>query len=371
MKIEPFRLERYFAEHEFAAEHLLSSSDCEALSLAWLLELADDETGRLWNSMRLGYTETAGSPLLREEVSRLYAGIGPDCILVAAPEEAIFIALNCLLEAGDHVVCTFPGYQSLYEIPAALGSEVEMWRPEEEEGWRFDVGSLEAMVRPETRAIVVNFPHNPTGHLPTARDFRRVVEIASGTGAYLLSDEMYRFLELDPAGRLPPACELYDRAISLSGMSKAFGMAGARIGWLATTDREAYRKMAAFKDYTTICSSAPSEILSLIALRARETILERNLATIAANLVALDGFFARRSRLFDWVRPRAGTTCFPRMLFDRDAAEFCGEVTARSGVMLLPSNVFGVEGHVRIGTGRTGMPEALERFERFLEEYGP
>ena len=369
MRIEPFRLERYFAEYEFAAPYLLSSSDCEALSVAELLELADGETRRLWDGMRLGYTETAGSRVLREEIARLYAGIGPDEVLVAAPEEAIFIALNCLLEAGEHVVCSFPGYQSLYEIPVALGCEVDMWRPDEGAGWRFDPDELESLVRPNTRAIVVNFPHNPTGYLPPAADFRRIVEIASESGAYLLSDEMYRFLELDPADRLPPACGLYDRAVSLFGMSKTFGMAGARIGWLATGDRELYRRMAAFKDYTTICSSAPSEVLSLIALRAREAIVDRHLATITANLEALDGFFRRRSRLFDWVRPRAGTTCFPRMLFEEDAATFCGEVTARSGVMLLPSTVFGVEGHIRVGFGRTGMPEALERFERFLEDY--
>lgn len=368
MKIEPFRLERYFARREFATPYLLSSSDCEALSLAGLLELADGETAGLWENLSLGYTETAGSGALREEISGLYEGIGPGDILVAAPEEAIFIALNCMLEAGDHVVCTFPGYQSLYEIPTALGCEVEMWRPDEDSGWLFDTEELEELVRPGTRAIVVNFPHNPTGHLPRARDFRRLIEIASKNGAYLLSDEMYRFLELDPADRLPPACDPYDRAVSLCGMSKAFGLAGLRIGWLATRDRELLDRMAAFKDYTTICSSAPSEVLSLMALRAKDIVLERNLALIRANLELLEGFLGRHSRLFDWVKPRAGSTCFPKMLFDEDAAAFCERAAGRNGVMVLPSNVFGVEGHIRIGLGRAQMPAALERFRRFLEE---
>lgn len=371
VKIEPFRLERYFAEHEFTSPYLLSCSDCEPRTLAGLLALADEDSLRRWEKLGLGYTESAGLADLRVEISRLYGRIRPEHVLVAVPEEAIFVALNCMLDKGDHAVCTFPGYQSLYEIPRALGCEVSPWRPRRDEGWRFDVDELAGLVRPGTKAVVVNFPHNPTGALPTAPEFERVVEVARESGAWLLSDEMYRFLEYDPAGRLRPACDLYERAVSLSGMSKAFGMAGVRIGWLATRDPGLFRKMAAFKDYTTICPPAPSEVLALAALRARDIILEANLALVRENLGLVEGFMSRHPRIFEPVKPVAGTTCFPGLLSGGDDTGFCRAVVEGCGVLLLPSSVFGVEGHVRIGLGRTGVPEALDRLERFLEESGP
>ena len=367
MKIKPFLLERYFAEHEFSARYLLSSSDCDGWPQAEVLGLADDEMRRMWDGLRLGYTESRGLPLLRKEIAALYAGVSEEDVLVLAPEEGVFVAMNCLLEAGDHVICTGPGYQSLHEVARSIGCEVELWRPEEEDGWRFDPGRLERMFRPKTKLLVVNFPHNPTGHLPSKGDYRLVVDMAARRGVRVFSDEMYRLLELDPADRLPSACELHDGAVTLSGMSKAFGLAGLRIGWLVTRDQGLCARLAAFKDYTTICNSAPSEILALIGLRAKEKILERHRARIAGNLGLLDGFFARRAQAFRWVRPKAGTVGFPRLL-QGAPEDLCAEAVRRAGVMLAPASAFGHDGpNFRIGFGRENMPEALECFERFLD----
>ena len=267
MKLKPFKLERFFAEHEFFTRYLLCCSDLDGLSQAALLHQADDEARALWDNLRLGYTDSQGLPLLREEIARLYARITADDVLVVAPEEGIFLTLNAILQAGDHVICTFPGYQSLYEVAEGLGCEVTRWEPAEENGWRFDPDFLARSIRPNTRLRVVNFPHNPTGYLPPRSEFERILSIAREHGLYVLSDEMYRLLELDCGERLPAGCDEYDRAISLSGMSKTFGMAGVRIGWIATRDHELRQEIARLRDYTTICSSAPSEILSLIALR--------------------------------------------------------------------------------------------------------
>jgi aspartate/methionine/tyrosine aminotransferase len=230
---EPFALERYFARHEFGARHLLSASDCEPLGQAELLELADDGLRERWESLRLGYTESQGLPELRAAVAASYQSVQAEQVLIAAPEEAIFLLMNAVLERGDHVVCTFPGYQSLYQLALALGCEVSCWRPAEEHAWRFDPEDLARIVRPATRLIVWNFPHNPTGALPSPEDFDAVLRIAEASGAYCFSDEMYRLLELDQADRLPAAVDRLDRAVSLAGMSKVFGMAGVRIGWLA------------------------------------------------------------------------------------------------------------------------------------------
>jgi len=371
MKLNPFALERYFAKYEFSTRYLLSSSDCDGLAQSEVVAMADGEAKALWDDLTLGYTESLGHPLLREEISKLYRGVSAEDCLVVVPEEGIFIAANTILEKGDHVICTYPGYQSLYEVAEGIGCEVTKWLPEEADGWRFDPAFLEFAIRPNTKLIVVNFPHNPTGYLPPQADYARIVQLAQAHNIFLFSDEMYRFLEYDSAHRLPSACEVYDKAVSLFGMSKTFGLAGARLGWLVTKDRDLFEKMAAFKDYTTICSSAPSEILSLIALRARDTIVDRHLARIARNLALLDAFFDRHSDKFAWVRPRAGTIAFPRLLGEVSALDFCQQVMEKADIMLLPSTVYGYDDrHFRLGFGRENMPEALERLDGYLREFG-
>lgn len=370
MKLKPFKLERYFAKYEFSVKYLLSSSDCDGLVQKELIELADSETKNLWEGLRLGYTDSLGHPLLRTEVANLYKGITSSNVLIIAPEEGIFIALNTILEKGDHVICTFPGYQSLYEIAEGLGCEVTKWQPEEENGWRFNPELLRQNIKTNTKLLIVNFPHNPTGYLPSVKDYEEIVDIAKKYNLYLFSDEMYRFLELNSSDRLPSACEIYEKAISLFGMSKTFGMAGVRIGWVVTKNKNLYDKMATFKDYTTICSSASSEILSTIALRAKEKIIGKHLKRIERNLKLLDIFFAKHKDKYEWVRPKAGTIGFPKLKGDVDSLEFCQKVVDEAGIMLLPSTVYDYDNkHFRIGFGRENMPEALTAFEQFLQKH--
>jgi aspartate/methionine/tyrosine aminotransferase len=369
MNLRPFKLERYFAEYEFSVRYLLSSSDCDGLSQNGLLKLADNETRRLWNNLTLGYTESLGHPLLRDEISKLYQGINSDDCLVITPEEGIYIAINSILQKCDHVISTFPGYQSLYEIAEGLGCEVTKWKPREENGWRFDPDFLEQQIRPETKLIIINFPHNPTGCLPTKEDYQKIVDIARKHNIWLFSDEMYRCLEYSLDSRLPSACEVYEKAVSLFGMSKTFGMAGARIGWLVTRDRDLYTKMAEFKDYTTICSSAPSEILSIIALREKEKIIASHLAKIKRNLNLLDNFFNDYKAMFEWVRPKAGTVGFPKLKAETGALEFCKKIIKEADILLLPSTVYDYGNkHFRLGFGRENMPEALEKFREYLKK---
>lgn len=367
MQLKPFKLERYFTKYEFSVKYLLSSSDCDGLVQNELLGLADNETRALWKNLKLGYTESLGHPILRNEIAKLYKGITQDNILVVVPEEGILIALNNILQKGDHIICTFPGYQSLYEIAEGLGCEVTKWIPEEKNGWRFSPEFLKQNIKSNTKLVIVNFPHNPTGYLPSAQDFQEIINIAKENNLYLFSDEMYRFLEFSSDEKLSAGCEIYERAVSLFGMSKTFGMAGVRIGWLVTKDKELYNRMANFKDYVTICSSAPSEILSIIALRARGKIIGNHLTRINRNLKLLDGFFVKQQNLFEWVRPKAGTIGFPKLKGNVDSLEFCQKIVNEAGIMLLPSTVYDYNNkHFRIGFGRENMPEALEKLEEYL-----
>ena len=372
MKIAPFELERYFAKYEFSVEHLLCCSDCEPLGMQELVSMADEETRTMWENLTLGYTESDGLPALRREIAALYSTMAPENVFVAAPEELIFILMNTLLEKEDHVVTTYPAYQSLYQVAQATGCRVSRWMPEYgKDGFRFDVEQLEELLCDNTRLIVINFPHNPTGALPGEDEIRAVVELARKRGIYIFSDEMYRYLEHPGTERNPSVCDLYEKGISLSGMSKSFSLAGLRIGWLATSDREILGEAACFKDYTTICNSAPSEILALMGLRSKERIVSGNLELIEDNLDLLDDFFQTHETVFEWKRPKAGSVAFPGLKLKMGASAFCSGLLADRGVLLLPSRVYGREWqgeNVRIGFGRRNMSEGIERLNTYIRE---
>jgi len=367
MQIQPFKLERYFAKYEFSARYLLCSSDCESLSVGDLLALepgAEEALRRHW----LGYTESPGAPSLRKEITRIYTSITPEEVLVfSGAEEAIFLFILAELKAGDHLIVHWPCYQSLFEVAKGMGVDVTLWVAREENGWQPDLDELKRLVRPETRAIIINTPHNPTGYLMPRSDFDELNRIALERGLVLFCDEVYRELEYDPADRLPAACDVNPGAVSLGVMSKTYGLAGLRIGWIATHRAEILNRIATLKDYTTICNSATSEFLSEIALRHREEIAGRNLQIIRQNLSLLDDFFSRHANRFEWIRPKAGPIAFPKLIAG-DIDVFCDELVNESGVLLLPGTLYDHPGnHFRIGFARKNMPEALARLEKYLD----
>jgi len=371
MRIPDFKLERYFARWEFNAPHLLCSSDIEGWRMSELLALADEDGRERWERLSLGYTESTGLPALREEISRLYPGVGPQHVLTfGGAQEALFVLMNVLLGPGDHAVVTWPGYQSLHEVARATGAEVSLLRLREEDGWRLDLAALERALRPDTKLIVVNFPHNPTGALPDADTWRGLFALAEARGIHVLSDEVYRLMEYDARDTLPAAVELSARGVSLGVMSKTFALAGLRVGWLACRDAGILSRCAAYKDYTTISNSAPSEVLALVALRARERVIARSRALVSDNLARVEGFFSRHAEHFGWVRPRAGSVAFPRLKSDVPVATFCERLVEQEGVLLLPGDVYDFPGnHFRLGLGRTNLPDALVRLERFCDTF--
>jgi aspartate/methionine/tyrosine aminotransferase len=358
--IEDFALERYFARWEFAVKHQLSASDVEPLTLPEVLSLADDETRRLWDGLALGYTESSGHPLLRVEIARLYQRLGAGHVLVlAGAEEGIFLAMHALVSPGDEAVVVTPAYQSLHAVPRSLGARVHEVRLRAERGWRLDLDQVAATVSRRTRVIAINFPHNPTGAHIDVETQRRLVEIADSVGAVLLSDEVYRGLEYGDERSLPPAADLSETAVSLGVMSKSFALAGLRIGWLASRNTALLERIAKLKDYTTICSSAPSEILALMALRARDRVLERSREIVRRNLAFANGFFAERSSEFEWIAPRAGSVAFPRFT-RRNADDVAGQLAKRASVLLVPGSIFDASpSHFRLGLGRRDLPDAL------------
>jgi aspartate/methionine/tyrosine aminotransferase len=367
MNLPPFKLERYFARYEFNTEFLLCSSDCEAMSIADLLALEPGATEKFQN-VWLGYTESQGSPALRQEICKVYETIRPEDILVhTGAEEAIFLFMQAALKEGDHIIVHTPCYQSLRDVAKSLSCDVSPWRAREENGWALDLDELRHLLRTNTKAIVVNTPHNPTGYLMSRADYDAIHKFVQDRGLLLFSDEVYRESEYDPANRLPAGCCYGEHAVSLGVTSKTYGLAGLRIGWIATKNRKIYEKMASLKDYTTICNSAPSEFLAEVAIRNRKKLIDRNLNIIKNNLDVIDNLFARHSSLFTWNRPTAGSMGFPRLL-KGNVEDFCDDLVKKAGVLLLPGTMYDdSHNHFRLGLGRKNLPQAVERLEGYLK----
>ncbi|NCC26186.1 MAG: aminotransferase class I/II-fold pyridoxal phosphate-dependent enzyme, partial [Deltaproteobacteria bacterium] len=288
----------------------------------------------------------------------------------AGAEEAIFTFMNVTVQSGDHVVVHAPYYQSLGEVARSVGAEVSAWRGNPERAWELDMGDLKALLRPDTKVVVVNFPHNPTGFLPSASFVQELADLSERHGFVILSDEVYRGLELEVTDRLPSLADLNDRAAAIGVMSKTYGLAGLRIGWIATRNRTLLADLAAFKDYTTICSSAPSEFLATLALRNAQSIVGRNLDIIRRNLDLLDAFFAQHEDLFSWYRPKAGSVAFPA-LRRGSVAGFCSDLVEKVGILLLPGTLFENGSNAfRLGFGRANLPEVLDAFDNYLGKRG-
>ena len=369
MQIKPFRIEHYFGKYEFTAKYLLSNSDAESRTIQELLDLEPGAHDRLLDHW-CGYTESPGAPWLREAIAAIYKQTKSDDVLVtAAAEEAIFVLYHALVGPADHVIVETPCYESALEVARSTGAQISEWRRTYETGWAHDVAALEKLIRPNTKLIYINTPHNPTGLLMPAPTFQQVIALAAGRNIIVFSDEVYRELEHDPATRLPAACDAYEHAVSLGSMSKSYGLPGLRLGWLASRDPQIIHRCLEFKYYTTICGSAPSEFLTALALRHREVLVRRNLEIAQRNLPLLDAFFQQRSHLFAWIKPNASPIGFVHYKPQPDAFQFCENVVRDSGVLLLPGSVYDQPAHIRFGFGRKNMPESLAQLAAYLDAH--
>jgi hypothetical protein len=367
-----FRLEAYFGIWEFNARHHLTASDAETLAQADLLAMAGDEDRAGWKNLRLGYIPSEGTPELREAIARTYDSIAPEDVLCfAGAEEGLYCAFHALLAPADHAVVLVPNYQSMESVPRSI-CQVSGVALHPEKGWDLDIAEVRAALRPNTRVIAVNFPNNPTGKIVDARTFQAVLDLCRERGIYLFSDEVYRGIERDASKRLPQAADVYERALSLNVVSKAYGLPGLRIGWIACKDRALLDRMLKLKHYLSICNSAPSEVLAGIALNARDRILARNRDLAAENLAKLDTFFARHADRFEWYEPEGSCIAYPRYTGADGVEAFCERLVQEAGVLLLPASIYRSDllstppDRFRIGYGRLGMDEALTAFDAFL-----
>jgi len=367
----PFKLEEFWKKYEFTAPYLLCCSDAESWAMHEIVEFADNETKSLWQSLRLGYTESSGLPLLRSEIARLYQSISAEHVLTTAgAEEGIYATMRALLELGDHVIIIDPCYQSLSTIAERIGVDITRIKLEPNKQWQLDLDELKRAFRSNTKMLILNYPHNPTGTILTPESYKELIQMARHCGAYIFNDEVYRYMEIDETKRLASIADAYEKGIALNVMTKSFGLAGLRIGWLASQDVQALQKIGSYKLYLSICNSAPSEILALIALRAKEKLLQKSRTIMLDNLRYLSSFMQRQQHILSWIPPQSGTVALINLLLPISASQFSEQVVQKSGVLIMPGTVFDLpDTYFRIGFARQNMPSILDRFEEFLHSF--
>ncbi|HYH11517.1 MAG TPA: aminotransferase class I/II-fold pyridoxal phosphate-dependent enzyme [Thermomicrobiales bacterium] len=376
MRIETFALERWMTKWELLVTHDIAESGISPISIRELLDVArvDDPDAVIADAMadRQVYSEARGTEELRQTIAATYASVSTDDVLVTTGAiEANFLVYNALLDAGDHVVVTTPCYQQLVSIPRAIGCEVSEWAVAPESGFQFDLDALEAMVTDRTKLIVINSPHNPTGSHLNQADLERIATIADAVGAWVLSDEAYRWL-VHPGGAEQPSPmrDIYQRAVSVGTMSKFFGMPGLRLGWMAGTS-ELANQCWAIRDYTSLSPSKLSDRFAQIAVANHSCIQGRNAQIITANLEKARNWFADNEDIVSWTEPRAGLLAMMKVHGVDNTDALAERLAADAGVMLAPGSAFGLPGYLRIGIGQRPQifAEGLDRAAPVIREF--
>lgn len=367
-----FRLETHFSKWEFNAKHHLTASDAASISLPELLAMASDEDRDAFETMWLGYTETYGDPHLREVIASTFATQSPDNILCfAGASEGIFAANNVLLDSDSHAIVVTPNYQSHETLPQAIcsASAVPL---DPEDGWSLDIDRIAAAIRPNTKLITINFPHNPTGAILSLDRYMALIELCRKHGIYIFHDEIFNGLGATGTRHLPYIADVYERGLSLGVMSKSYGLPGLRIGWIACQDKAVLSAMERMKHYLSICNSGPSEKLSIIGLKNKDKLIGRNNAIIDQNLPLWDKFFTKYSYLFAYQKPDGSCMGFAKYKGPEGVDVFAEKLIQEAGILILPSAIYRSElgptphNYFRYGYGRTGLAEGLDAFDAYL-----
>ena len=370
-----FRLETYFSRWEFTARYHMTASDAESMSLSELLALATPEERDAFQNQWLGYTETFGAPALRQAIADTHQQVSAsDVLCFAGASEGIFAANTVLLDEGSHAIVVTPNYQSHESLPVALcdASAVPL---DPDDGWSLDIDRVADAIKPNTRLLTINFPHNPTGTILPLDRYLALIELCRKHGIYILHDEIFHGLGPTGTSHLPFVADLYERGLSLNVMSKSYGLPGLRIGWIACQDKELIKRMERMKHYLSICNSGPSEQLATIALNNRDALLARNCAIVDENLPKWDAFFAEYPDLFEWRRPDGSCMGFPRYKGAEGVETFTRQLVEDCGVLLLPGSIYSSTlgdtptDRFRLGYGRRELDAGLNAMRRHLSQH--
>lgn len=370
MRVKPFLVERYMSAYEHLAEFNIAETCVAPFKLRELLSLIgrEDLLEEL-KDLTLDYGCTEGLPELREGIARLYRKIEPGNVLITRGAiEANFQVFYTLLEPRDKVISIFPAYQQLYSAPESFGAHVELLKLREEDSWLPDLGELERMLDSTTKLVVINNPHNPTGSVLDEATIRRIINIVESSNSYLLFDESYHGLFLDPSCSVPSAADLSERVVVTRSFSKPLSLTGLRLGWIVTRDEELLEELKLRRDYMAISNSVLVERIAAAAMERVDRIYERSLRILRENLSVLRELVESRDYLH-WVPPKAGSVAFPGYELGIGSEELAVRLLKEKGVFLVPGSCFGVEKHLRIGFGARSevFEEGIRRLGDFLD----
>lgn len=365
MDMSKFLVDAYFTEHEPKARYMMGSSDPETLRLKEVLSDISD-----YAEEPLGYALGNGYRPLCEKLSLLYESVAPEQIAVVnGGEEAIYVTMRALLHPGDEIVVHMPCYQSLFVIAQEIGCRIREYRPDFAQGWRFDLEALRAALSPQTKMLILNYPHNPTGACLTAQDMAGIAALCREQNLILISDEVYRFLRMDEGCSDASFADLYENAVALGSFSKTFAAPGLRLGWMATKSAALLQKLLAYRHFTSTCTNLPCQWIASRLLDKRDAIMRRNNDIVRSNAALLEQFVQRHADLFAYVPPKGATMAYVRLLGGRSAVEFCMEILEHCDVLIVPSSVLEEsDEYLRIGLGRKSFPACIRLVEEYLDK---
>lgn len=351
MYIKPFAVEEWMNEWEVGAKYNIAETCVDSVSLDELFALCGEDRDAFVNEFcakRLTYGDIFGAPEFKKGISKLYKSIGEDEIVpthgAAGANHHVFYSL---IEPGDRIVSIMPTYQQLYSIPESYKADVQLVHLKKENGYLPDIEEIRRLAVPGTKLICINNPNNPTGALMDTKYLNEIVEIARSIDAYILCDEVYRHLTQKDVW-CESIVDLYEKGVSVSSMSKVFSLAGLRLGWIATHDKELIKSMLSHRDYNHISCGMFDETVAAIALRHADVLLERNRKIVRDNLAILDAWVQSEKHV-SYVRPEAGTTALVYYDLPIDSYDFAVEMYKQTGAFVTPGDCFEEPKSMRIG----------------------
>ena len=375
MKIKENIIEDWGVKYEYTSKYNLGETCVSSLSISQLCELAGIDEKTVMKTLAdrvMDYGDLEGRPKLLAEIAGLYKTIQPEDIFTATGSSGgNLLTFASLVEPGDHVITIIPSYPQLTAFPECFGADVTYLKLKKEDDYLPNLAELRSFIRKDTKLIVINNPHNPTGKLIPNSYLEKIVDIAREAGCYLLSDETYRYLNQD-GSYTESAADLYDKAVSVAGMTKVFSMAGLRLGWAATRDPWLKKQLKNFREYFTISSSIPSEYFAELVLEHKEVVLARNKRLIRDNLEVVRGWIAQEPH-FTMLEPDGATMTMLYYDYEVDSMKVCRELYEQEKVFIYPGSMFDLPGNsIRLGfaCGNQELKDGLAAVSRYFARAG-
>lgn len=350
MKIRPFDVEMWMNAYETGCRLNLAETCVASITLQELIELSGRNTDALQDilSIKLTYGAIEGADRLRDAISALYKDQSRDNIVTThGTIGANALVYKTLVEPGDHVISIAPSYQQHISLPESIGAEVTPLYLREEDGFRPDLDALGEVLRPNTKLISLTNPNNPTGALMEEHDLRAMVAQIQDSNTWILCDEVYRGTAQTGTEIGPAIADIYERGISTAGMSKAFSLAGLRLGWI-TAPKAMIEKIMIHRDYDTISVGQLDEYFATLALEAKDALLARSRNITRTNLAILDDWVSTEPHI-SYVKPKAATICLLKYDMETGSHSLAEDILSETGVLLTPGSAFDIEGYLRIG----------------------